>query len=325
MENLSTERLTVTITMPNYTKLFNSIVTSTIWTEDDRTRILWITILAIADQNGEVHASIPGLARLAGISIADAEAALERFLSPDPYSRTPDNEGRRIAPIDGGWEILNHAKYRKMASREDSREATAARVRRYRERKNGNACVTPVTLGNATVTQTLHIAEAETDIERSLLIESKPPTPKKTPKVARDIADEIYANYPRKVAKREALKAIKRALATETAESLLEAVKAYSEAVATWPEDERQFIPHPATWFNRGSYADDRTTWMRKGSQPHAKPAPKPIPAPENWQVRWLAHPDEPGLDRNKPWSAYTPQEQARMAAKIAEVPNAEL
>lgn len=117
-----------------YTKLFNSIVTSTIWTEDDRTRIVWITMLALADKNGEVQASIPGLARIAGVPVADTESALERFLSPDPYSRTPDDEGRRIEKIEGGWALLNHAKYREMASREELRDAEAKRKARYRDR-----------------------------------------------------------------------------------------------------------------------------------------------------------------------------------------------
>jgi 5-methylcytosine-specific restriction endonuclease McrA len=121
--------------MANYTKLFNSIVTSTIWTEDDKTRIVWITMLAICDQNGEVQASIPGLARLSGVSVADAEMAIGKLLSPDKHSRTPDHEGRRIVPIEGGWELLNHAKYRRMASLEDRKEATAKRVKRHRERK----------------------------------------------------------------------------------------------------------------------------------------------------------------------------------------------
>jgi hypothetical protein len=145
--------------MPTYTKLFNSIVTSTIWTEDDKTRIVWITMLAMADQHGEVHASIPGLARVAGVSLPDCEMALGKLLSPDEYSRTPDNEGRRIAPIPGGWELLNHAKYRIMASKEDSKNATAERVRRHRAR---NA---PVTLCNAAVTVKADIAEAEAEAE----------------------------------------------------------------------------------------------------------------------------------------------------------------
>jgi len=143
--------------MPNYTKLFNSIITSTIWSEDDKTRIIWITMLAMSDKNGEVHSSIPGLARVSGMSIAEAESSIAKLMAPDSYSRTPDNEGRRIAKIDGGWELLNHAKYRAMASKEDAKAATAERVRRHRER---NA---DVTVGNADVTVGRDIADTYTD------------------------------------------------------------------------------------------------------------------------------------------------------------------
>ena len=159
--------------MHSYTKLFSSIITSTIWMEDDKTRILWITLLAMADQHGEVYSSVPGLARVAGMTVGEAVAALEKLLGPDEYSRTPDYEGRRIAPIEGGWELLNHAKYRLLASRDDSKTATANRVRRHRERNAGPNSVTPVTPnvtpcngktlhGNAGVTDRVHIAEADT-------------------------------------------------------------------------------------------------------------------------------------------------------------------
>lgn len=155
--------------MPNYTKLFNSIVTSTIWTEDDKTRIVWITMLAMSDQNGEVHASVPGLARVSGVSLYDCESALVKLSSPDAYSRTPDNEGRRISPIDGGWELLNHRKYRAMASKTDSQNANAERQKRHRERNakvtGRNATVTP---SNGSVTQSRDIAEAEAEAEASL-------------------------------------------------------------------------------------------------------------------------------------------------------------
>ena len=158
--------------MHSYTKLFSSIITSTIWMEDDKTRILWITLLAMSDQHGEVYSSVPGLARVSGMTVAQAVQSLDKLLAPDPYSRTPDYEGRRIAPIDGGWEILNHGKYRLLASREDSKTATAARVRRHRERNAGVNSVTPVTpdvtvcngktlQGNAGVTDKVHIADTE--------------------------------------------------------------------------------------------------------------------------------------------------------------------
>lgn len=160
--------------MPTYTKLFTSIVTSTIWTEDDQTRLVWVTMLAMADKNGEVHASIPGLARMANVSVESAERAIQILLAPDPYSRTKAADGRRIEEIQGGWFLINHPEYRQMASREDQKEANAERQRRFRERKKeaknkGSQKSPPVTPRNGGVTQDLHIAdtEAEKSIVRS--------------------------------------------------------------------------------------------------------------------------------------------------------------
>lgn len=121
-----------------YTKLFNSIITSTIWSEDDKTRIVWITMLALADKNGEVQGSIPGLARLAGVSVEACGKAIEKFLSPDPHSRTKDDEGRRIEEIDGGWHLLNHDKYRRMASLDEAKEKNVERQRRFRAKQARN-------------------------------------------------------------------------------------------------------------------------------------------------------------------------------------------
>lgn len=118
----------------SYTKLFNSIVTSTVWTEDSDTKVVWITMLALADRHGEVQGSAPGIARLAGVTLEACTKALEKFLSPDPHSRTPDFEGRRIEKVDGGWSLLNHGKYMRMASKEDQMDKSAERSRRYRQR-----------------------------------------------------------------------------------------------------------------------------------------------------------------------------------------------
>jgi hypothetical protein len=127
-----------------FTKLFSSIITSTVWMEDDQTRLVWITMLALADKNGEVQGSVPGLARIAAVPVDACRVALTLFLSPDPDSRTKDDEGRRIEEIDGGWLLLNHAKYRKMASKEEQIEKATARTRRYRAKRDRNALSTPV-------------------------------------------------------------------------------------------------------------------------------------------------------------------------------------
>lgn len=126
----------------SYTKLANSILTSTIWMEDDHTRLVWVALLAMADKNGEVQASIPGLANVARVPIASAEIAIQKFLSPDLYSRTKDADGRRIEVIKGGWALINHAEYRNLASEDDRKAKAAERQKRFRERQKQRDGVT---------------------------------------------------------------------------------------------------------------------------------------------------------------------------------------
>lgn len=127
--------------MTGFTKLFNSIVTSTIWRESPEVCKVWITLLALADQDGVVEASVPGLADMARVSVADLEVALAKFQSPDRYSRSAENEGRRIEPVEGGWRILNYAKYRFKMSPDDRRERDRIRQQRWREQQR-NGCHT---------------------------------------------------------------------------------------------------------------------------------------------------------------------------------------
>lgn len=105
-----------------YTKLFSSITESTIVSEPVATRWLWVTMLAMADAGGCVYGSVPGIARRANITLQETEAALATFYAPDPYSRTKDHEGRRIVDIDGGWRLLNHAKYAAIRSEAERRD-----------------------------------------------------------------------------------------------------------------------------------------------------------------------------------------------------------
>src|SRR5664279_4280488 len=118
--------------MSGFTKLHNSILSSTIWREDPVTVKVWITMLAMADADGVVEASIPGLADFARVSIDETKVALTKFLSPDEYSRSKEYEGRRVEVADGGWLILNYDKYRFKLSPEDRKERERTKKQRYR-------------------------------------------------------------------------------------------------------------------------------------------------------------------------------------------------
>lgn len=106
-----------------FTKLFNHITESTVWCEPDRTRLVWITLLAKADPQGRMWASIPGLANLARVPVEDCRIALNTFLSPDEYNRNQEFDGRRIEVIEGGWRLLNYLKYRQLKDEEAAKEA----------------------------------------------------------------------------------------------------------------------------------------------------------------------------------------------------------
>ena len=149
--------------MSGFTKLFSSIVTSTIWREPAHVCKVWITMLAIADKHGIVEGSVPGLADLARVSLDECVAALDRFRSPDPWSRTQEHDGRRIEDIRGGWRLLNYAYYRDMHGKQDddlSMSPEAIRKRRQRERERAEA-VTSVTPRDSSVTPSASASTSE--------------------------------------------------------------------------------------------------------------------------------------------------------------------
>jgi len=120
----------------HYTKLFGDILLSSVWSQTDSdTKVVWITMLAMSDREGYVGASVLGLAHAAGVGLESTEKALKTFLSPDPYSRSPEYEGRKIEVAERGWRILNYTKFRQLMSREDRLEYFRRKQAEYRKRK----------------------------------------------------------------------------------------------------------------------------------------------------------------------------------------------
>lgn len=145
-----------------YNKLFGKILDSSIWMESTETRIVWVMFLASMDETGYVRlASVKNVAHRSVVSLESAEAAIGCLESADKYSSDPENEGRRIEKVDGGWIVLNADKYRQIATREHERALNRKRVANCRKRNElvmlrnasgalgndsvmrANGCVTP--------------------------------------------------------------------------------------------------------------------------------------------------------------------------------------
>jgi hypothetical protein len=187
--------------MAGFTKIFSSILDSTIWCEPWPIKGVWITMLTMADQYGNVHASIPGLAKRATVSIQECEEALKKFQAPDPYSRTTDFEGRRIEAMDGGWHLLNYTRYREMRDEDVRREQNRLAQRKHRmSAKNADSQQNSVTNPSMSATvshgQPLSAqAEAEAEAEST----TTTPLPPSGGKRVRRTRDEITEPYPEKV------------------------------------------------------------------------------------------------------------------------------
>ncbi len=258
--------------MTGYTKLFNSILASTIWRADDKTRIVWITLLAMANKDGVAEGSIPGIADFARVSLADCERALQVLSEPDEYSRSKEFDGRRIEAVDGGWHLINHGKYRRKMNTDERREYLRVKQAEYRERKQASTSVNNVSDKYTELTHSEAEAEAEADTKEKN-VRTAPPA-LRVRRRATDTPSEdferFWSLYPRKLAKAKAWQVWARLnppMDVQLEMALALGVQCRSEQ---WVKDSGRFIPHATSWLNGRRWEDQDTPPAR------AEPAYQP-------------------------------------------------
>lgn len=104
--------------------------------------------------------------------------------------------------------------------------------------------------------------------ERVTALDSTASEPKGDP-------EAIYQAYPRHIGHSAAIKKIEYLLDSVNYSHMLERTKKFAACVAQWPEAERKYVPHPATWFNQGRYEDNPKEWELKIVKDEAAAPPK--------------------------------------------------
>lgn len=237
--------------MSGFTKIYPSLITSSVWSESLATKVVWITLLALADRNGVITSSIPGLARVAGVTVEEAEKAIEIFCSPDKYSTSKNHDGRRLEQVDSGWLLLNYMKFRDMNVTPERRNQVKEAVRKHRAKARKQ----DVILGN----QGKH-PEAEAEAEAKT-----PPNPQKGD-VDRGAPSEddsflrFWSVYPKKVAKAQC--AVRWRRLNPDAELTGRIIKDVQARLGTdqWQKSGGEFIPHPVTYINQRRWEDEVST-----------------------------------------------------------------
>lgn len=85
-------------------------------------------------------------------------------------------------------------------------------------------------------------------------------------------AERVYQEYPRKIGKGDALTKIRAAIKAEGFDKIHEAVLEFARACKA-TRREKQYIPHPSTWFNQKRWKDDRDEWWLGAQDIEAKAA----------------------------------------------------
>ena len=195
----------------------------------------WINVLCIASKHGGVLPSIEDMAFELRVSISVCTSEISVL--------------KQAGLIDGDKRLRPHG----WDKRQYKSDTSTERVKRFRERSS-NVAVTVDETGPDTDTET------DTDTEKK---ERKNKQKERKSRSASSAEFDLFWNsYPKKVGRGAAEKAWQKAIAVSSVEEIVRVVQVYP-----WGED-KQFIPHPATWLNQKRWQDDFTTTKTVVSKP---------------------------------------------------------
>lgn len=263
-------------TAPLYAKIFASIYQGTL-RGNAHGLLVFTNLLAHADEQGVADIHPRAISQEIGLTLEETQAALDFLESPDPDSRSPEDEGRRISRIDEhrswGWFITNHAKYAAIRKADDRKLQINQAVKRHRERKKVKSVEI---ICNQPESMKAHI---DLDIDLNTYAQKENSEPEKdqtspeaypanddakpaeqgdrangaAPGAGIGICEEIYKAYPRHEAKKRAMLAIEDAIRRHPADRILAQTRAYA---AQQRRADKRYIPFADKWFNEERYLD---------------------------------------------------------------------
>jgi hypothetical protein len=127
--------------MSGYTPAFADMYMGTLFGRWPAAAV-WATLLPLIDKQGRIDMSPQAISGMTGWPLELLELGIQQLMEPDPGSRTPDNEGRRLIPIDPtrpwGWIAVTHAKHRERArlmAKNERETESGANAKRMEDRR----------------------------------------------------------------------------------------------------------------------------------------------------------------------------------------------
>jgi hypothetical protein len=110
-----------------FAKIFGSMFDGTLATKGPwEALVTFQQLLILCDRVGMVDITPEAISRRTTIPLEIIRKGIAALEAPDPDSRRPDEDGRRIVRLaphrSWGWQIVNYEHYRQLRSAEDRRE-----------------------------------------------------------------------------------------------------------------------------------------------------------------------------------------------------------
>jgi len=164
-----------------FAKIFAQIFDSSI-AGDYLVRHVFMDLLVLADRDGVVDMTLDAISRRTNIPQEIIHHAITELMKPDKDSRSPEEAGRRIVPLDShrdwGWQIVNFDHYR--AIRDEESRKTYFRDYKRSYRKSKTSTISPHCPHDVLDSPTMSTegeVEEERDREREKRAGNAPVTP----------------------------------------------------------------------------------------------------------------------------------------------------
>lgn len=181
-----------------YGKVFSSMYDGTLYGHWQAI-VCFQQMIVLCDSDGVVDMTPQAMAARTSIPLEIIQDGLKILEQPDPYTRTPGEDGKRITRLDDhrpwGWRIVNHKAYRDMIALEDKRRADRERVaaKRAAEKETSQPVADSRDLSHVSpeVAKVAH-ADADADAVRIL---SPPGGDAKRPHESLEFHNQVIAAY----------------------------------------------------------------------------------------------------------------------------------
>ncbi len=163
-----------------YGKLFAQMYDGTLGTKGPwQALVTFQQLIILADKKGEVDMTAEAIARRTTIPLKVIQVGIDALEQPDPHSRTPDEDGRRIVKLsdnrDWGWRVVNYDHYRKIRSAEERREY----MKQYMRERRVNRSVSELAGGEQcqpiAVSSRQYVGSSMQEVQKEEAVKNPPP------------------------------------------------------------------------------------------------------------------------------------------------------